>query len=129
MAAYAASSAASAKSPFAMRLSSVGLSHMRGLQDPHAELVEIDTACASGHWHEAVVGHAGDRVDFEEIRRARLVEHAVHAAPAPAADEVESAQHERLDRPLLRFRQPRRTVVARVVCEILGLVVVEDARG
>src|SRR5689334_17072009 len=125
---YAASSIAATNSVLATRLRMSGLSHMRRFEYPYAEFVELDAARASSHGNEAVIGHARYRVHFEQIRLTVAIDHHIDAAPAAAPDELKGTQRLPLNAALLLGGQTARADVARVVRQILRLVVIESAR-
>src|SRR6185312_9276882 len=115
---------ASAASVIAAALSAFASSHMRASQDLDAKVGVRRAHRLGRHRHEAVPGHPRRRVDLEERPRAVGAEDEVEPAPARAADDVEGREGLRADRALHCVGEPARAVVARVVGEILVLVVV-----
>src|SRR6185503_15118752 len=119
---------ASTAIPETMPARSVTLADMRPLQDLHAQVFVRDAHCARRHRHQRVIGHAGRGIHFEQVGPSALVEHEIDAAPAAAAERTECLEADCLQLLFLLLRHSARDEVARVVRDVLRLVVVELAR-
>jgi hypothetical protein len=98
-------------------------------QDAPAKFRKIDSRLLRRHRHEAVAGHAGNRVDLEHQRLPVLAGHEVDAPPARAADLAKSREREfRVNRLGLGVLCSG-TVIFGAVGFVFSAVVVEDARG
>src|SRR5438132_4163784 len=93
-------------------------------QNRDTQVGERQSRLLRRHRHQAVAGHAGRCVQLEEREAAVGAQHQVGAAPAAAAEHAECAQRLGTDPGFEIGVDPRRTVVLRVVGEILVLVVV-----
>ena len=108
--------------------SSRGLSHTRHLQDAHAQVLVRDTDGARRHRHQPVIGHARRGVHLEQVGLCRRGRASGRRGPSRGSRARRTRAGQRLQRPLLLLRQAARAGVARVVGEVLRLVVVEVAR-
>src|SRR5688500_11370926 len=106
----------------------VSLARMRELQHLHTKILIGNADRPRRHRHERVVRHAGRGVHFQQDRLAALVEHQVDPAPAAAAEGLERLQAHGLDFLFLLRGQAAGDEVARVVRDVLRLVIVELAR-
>src|SRR6516165_8523720 len=100
-----------------------------GFEHAPDELGEVDADRACGHRHEAVAGHPGNGVDFQQQRPAGGVHHEIRASPAGGADRVEGSERQALQMRLGALGEPRGTEVAGVVAEVFRFVVVEGLGG
>ena len=69
-----------------------------GRQNPDHELLETDAGGTCCHGDETVIGHAGDRIHFDQLRVFRRIENKVDAAPAICADSLEGRAGELLEK-------------------------------
>src|SRR5687767_8749041 len=124
----ASSSPASANSTLALRWRSLGLSHICALEYSNAEVLITNAVGPSSDGHQAVAGHAGRGVHFEQPGIAFRVQHQVDASPAAATQHLESLEAQRRQLRFLRRGQAAGADVLRVVGEVLVLVVVVALR-
>src|SRR3954453_18342436 len=105
-----------------------GSSHMGASQYLYAQVGEGKARLARCHRHQAVRCHAGRGIDLEERPRVVGAHNQIETTPSGAADKVESLERLLADRRFELDRDSGRAVVARIVREVLVLVVVVAAR-
>src|SRR5678815_1878425 len=75
-------------------------------QNLPAQLLKVDADDLRRLRHQRMAGHAGRRVDFEQVEVAGAVAHEVDAAPAGAAGCLEGAKGQLLS--LIHISEPTR---------------------
>lgn len=93
------------------------------------QLLEIQAGRLRRHRHQAVIGHARNRVDFEQPETPLLVLHHVGARPALGAHGFASAGGQGFQLGLFLGRQATGHAVLGVIGQVLGVVVVKAVRG
>src|SRR5215831_9446467 len=112
----------------AIALSLRGSSHMGALQYLQAKVGKRHSRLLRRHRHQAVTCHAGRGVHLEELPPSVGLQDEIEPTPATASDQLERVDRLRLDRLLGRCGQAARAVVARLVGEILVVVIVVALR-
>src|SRR5690554_1380956 len=84
-------------------VSSIGVSQCVA-QYSHNQLFKTDTRRPGSHRHQAVIGHAGYGIHFQQPEFALFVLHDVYPAPGPTADYLKCIQSELLQSGFIVWR-------------------------